>query len=1154
LSNIASGLRPGAAAKRAGSSAFLSLHDLLVYYAKTAPSRKAILTPQQKPITFGELLVRVNNAVRELRCLGIGKSDRVAVVLPNGPEAAVAMIAVAAGAVCVPLNPDFTSFECRRYFGDLRVAALLTHADMDSPSRDTVHFLGIPIIDLSPQPSEGPGAFRLVGAPKQCSGALAASGDDAFILMTSGTTSRPKMVPLTHASVCRSAHNAGATLELGPRDRLLNVLPLFHAHGLISGVLAALAAGSSVICMPGFDADAFFGWLTKFRPTWYTAVPTIHRAVLAAANRHQRSLHAGSLRVIRSASSSLPPEVLGGLETLFDVPVIETYGMTEAASQIAANPLTHRKLNSVGQATGAAIAIMDSEGRCLTAGQRGEIALRGPTITSGYDNDPAATAEAFRDGWFRTGDLGYLDQDGYIFILGRIKDVINRGGQKVAPAEVEEALVSHADVVEAVAFSIPHARLGEDVAAAVVLRPDAKVSVRRLKEFTRTHLARFKVPSLICIVPEIPKSRSGKISRSRLAAALSITLPRTHAEGGRRIVLPRSDLERELATTWSDLLEVNKIGIHDDFFALGADSLTVTQVLSRLRARFGIDFSFKDILDAPTVAKLAARVKAVDRDPGGATLSLRDTQADYALVRLSFQQQRIHVLSRLDPIGHIYHVVEVARLSGPLDSNALEESIAAICQRHEILRSTFADCAGEPKQTVAAAHPRLERLDLSPCAKRRRAAVIQWHAQEALRRPFDIEKQPPLQAQLLRLNENDYALVIRLHHIITDGWSQRLFWEEIGSLYAAAVNGASAKLPELALQYRHFAEWQFAWLRTRAAEEQRSYWRSQLKGLIELQLRTDRPRPEKWTGRGARHPIVLSRTLSRRIRSLSQAHRVTLFMTLLAAFQCLLYRYSEHDDVAVGSLIANRNQIDIERLIGMFANTIVLRTDLSGDPTFREVLRRVRHVTLDAYRNQDMPIEEILPFLDVSRSADGQALFRFMFILQNDSPRAPTLPGLSVRFVDVDPGTARVDLTLELIDADDQLHGWLEYSTDLFDAATIAQMAASLRSLLEAIVTNPEERISRLSIMSERERRRLLYDWNDTQTDIGCPGTFPQRFSTQAKRTPDAVAVSIGPTKLSYRDLECRSIAIADRLVREGVRTNDVVILFAGRSVNFRQR
>jgi amino acid adenylation domain-containing protein len=1146
--------RHGQVANDKGEGAVFScIGDLLACYRRRAPGRGAILAPGNAAVTYGMLWVRANEMVRRLRSVGIGRSDRVAVVLPNGPDAAVAMIAVAAGAVCVPLNPSFTADEWQRYFGDLRIAALLTRADLDSASRGVAHTLGIPVIDLSPPPVDGPGAFDLAGPARRhpVDGGLAAGADDAFILLTSGTAARPKLVPLTHASVCLSAHNAGAVLALGRRDRLLNVLPLFHAHGLISGLLTALAAGSSVVCTPGFEAEAVLGWLSEFRPTWYTAVPPIHRALLSAASRRDHSAERCSLRVIRSASSSLPTNVLDGLEALFGVPVIETYGMTEAASQIAANPLARRKAGSVGKAAGAEIAIMDGEGRRLPSGGRGEIALRGPTLTRGYDNDVAATEAAFRDGWFRTGDLGYLDRDGYLFIVGRIKDVINRGGQKVAPREVEDALLMHPDVIEAVAFSIPHPRLGEDVAAAVVLRPDAAISPNRLRDFTRQRLARFKVPGLIRIVPEIPKARGGKIKRAGLAAALDLALPAARVKRAGAIVPPRSQLEWQLANFWADLLEFDAIGVDQDVFALGADSLTVTQMLSRLRARFGIEISFKDIFEAPTVAALAARIQSAQEDPATGPLSPHDAPADAESVPLSFQQQRIHLLSRLDPTGCGYHVVDVARLSGPLDGDALEASIATICGRHEMLRSTFRERLGEPVQIVGKSAVRLERLDLGACRPRKRAALIQRHAQQMLCRSFDLEGQPALRAELLRLDPEDHALVISLHHLVTDGWSQRLFWEELEVLYAATLTGAPAGLPELPIQYRHFVEWQRAWLRTAAAEEQLSYWRAQLAGLTELPLRTDRPRPEAWTGRGARHPLRLSRPVSRGIRSLSRAHGVTVFMTLLGAFQCLLYRYTDHDDVAVGSLIANRNRIQTERLIGMFANTIVLRTDLSGDPDFAEVLRRVRQVTLDAYRNQDLPIEEILRVLEVTRGPDRNRLFQVMFVLQNASARAPAVPGLSAYFMDIDPGIARFDLVLELVDDGEHVGGWIEYSTDLFEAATIARMAAHLTTLLEAVIANPKERISRLTLLPPDERRRLLFDWNDTETRFGRPGTFSQRFTRQAERTPDAIAVSDGRVRLSYRELARRSAAIADRLALEGVGPDVVVVLFAERNVDF---
>ena len=472
LSKIVKKLKNKTARESARTPSFACLQDLLFHYGRNAPDRHAILAPGRLPMTYGALLLQTRDVVRGLRSVGVGRTDRVAAVLPNGPEATVAMVAVAAGAVCVPLNPGFTYDEYERYFGELHLAALLAHADPTSASRRAAHTLGIPIIEVVTRPHDGAGAFNIVGqVPRRApDDEFASSADDAFILLTSGSTSRPKTVPLTHASVCLSARNVGITLELGSRDRLLSVLPLFHGHGLISGVLAGLAAGSSVVCTPGFDATAFFGWLTEFRPTWYTAVPAIHQAILREADRHREAARRSSLRLIRSASTSLTHDVLGGLEALFGVPVIDTYGMTEAATQIAANPLQRRKPGSVGRSAGPEIAILDSEGRRLPAGKRGEIALQGPTITRGYDNDAAATASAFRNNWFRTGDLGYLDAEGYLFIVGRIKEIIHKGGQKVAPAEVEGALLSHPDVIDAAVFPVPHERLGADVAAAVVLR------------------------------------------------------------------------------------------------------------------------------------------------------------------------------------------------------------------------------------------------------------------------------------------------------------------------------------------------------------------------------------------------------------------------------------------------------------------------------------------------------------------------------------------------------------------------------------------------------------------------------------------------------------------------------------------------------------
>jgi amino acid adenylation domain-containing protein len=1139
----------GDAGRDGAAHAFACLADLIVCHGQSAPGRKAILAPGHSALTFGSLLQRVTDGVAELRRLGVGRGDRVAVVLPNGPETAVAMLAVACGAVCVPLHPGYTADEWQTYLGDLRLSALLTRPDMDTTSRGVAHSLGIPVIDLSPNPAAGRGTFGFVGpAARQADGGFADSNDDAFILLTSGTTSRAKMVPLTHAAVCRSAFNAATSLALTPRDRLLNVLPLFHAHGLISALLTALSAGSGVVCTSGFDAAAFFGWLSDFKATWYTAVPAIHRALLLQAERQQPDLTRCSLRLIRSASSSLPTDVVEKLESLFGVPMIDTYGMTEAASQIAANPLQRRKPGSVGRSAGAEIAITDDTGRRLPAGERGEIVLRGPAITRGYDGDPTANAAAFRDGWFRTGDVGYLDQDGYLFIDGRIKDLINRGGQKIAPAEVEEALLRHPDVVDAAAFSVPHQRLGEDVAAAVVLRAEATAGQRELRDFARQRLARFKVPGLIRIVPKIPKGPSGKINRSGLAAALAITSSAADAARASGAG-PRSELEQSLAAMWREFLEIPSLDADQDVFALGADSLAVTQMLLRLRARLGVALSFRDLFEAPSVAALAAFIGKAQQNSAAASLSPGEAPAD--AVPLSLQQQRIHLLSRLDPSGHMYHVLDVVRLSGPLDPDILEASLRMLCERHEVLRSTFHEQQGVPVQSVGTMLPRLERVDLAPCAKDKRAAAVERHARELRHQALDMAAGPPLRARLLHFGADDHALLIKLHHLVTDGWSQRLLWDELGAVYADGCRHSGARLPALPIQYRHFAAWQRRWLETRAAEDQLSYWRAQLDGLAELPLRGDRLRPDTPTGRGARHPFALPRSLSRRLKSLSRTHRVTLFMTLLAAFQCLLHRHTGHEDVAVGSLIANRSHVETERLIGLFANAIVLRTDFAGDPTFAELLQRVRRVTLDAYRNQDVPIDEIFRTLPVSRRSGRNTLFDVMFILQNTPPRGPAIGDLPAQVVHLDPGIARCDLVLELIEADGSLGGWLEYSTDLFDAATIARMAAQLRRLLEAVVADPHERIARLAVLPAEEHSLLLTDWTrgPAHSPHSSIGAFAARFARQAERTPDATAVSDATVHLSYRELAGGSAVMAARLTAAGVGAEVAVILLARRSV-----
>ncbi|MGJ4946786.1 amino acid adenylation domain-containing protein [Bradyrhizobium sp. HKCCYLS20291] len=1142
--------KSAAPANRTTQRQFSSLPEALTCYAGTQPDQLAILAPGRKPLSYGALWRRTTDIVTDLRGFGISSADRVAVVLPNGADAAVATVAVACGAVCVPLHAGFSSDEVRRALTDLEVAALLTSPAIESVSRSVAYAMGLPVIDVTLHPHETIGFFDLT-----CSTSRPAvrcdppqPSDDAFVLLTSGSTAQPKLVPLTQAGICHSAYCVGLTLALQPDDRLINVQPVTHAHGLFSGLLAALVSGSSVVCPNEFEATAFLDWLTTFGATWYTAVPPIHRALIAAARRRKEAVRT-SLRFIRSASSPLPISVLDELESLFGVPVIETYGMTEAASQIAANPPELRKRGSVGKSAGAAIALVDDEGRPLATGQRGEVVLRGPAITRGYTKNERATRAAFRDGWFRTGDLGYLDSDGYLFLLGRINkaDIINRGGQKVSPKEVENALMGHPDVAEARVFPIPHTRLGEDVAAAVIARPQHKIDVKKLRRFASERLARFKVPGLIRVVAAFPADDQGDIARSELAGRLSIAMPRSHIHSEGHLVPPRSETEWQLARMWADLLGLAELGVNEDVFALGADSLTITQLIARLRARFAANVTFKDIFDAPSVAALAYLIdKRQDRTRAD---RLQPAMAPDQNGPLSLQQQRIHLLGAIDPISSKYHVISGMVLSGALDHAALDASLATICWRHETLRSIFPERHGDVTQSVTTQRARLERIDLRHVPRAAGRAAVQAHMLELLRSPFEIETTPPVRIQLLELGDDHHILLVKLHHLITDGWSHRLFFSELETLYNARRQGLPCLLDEPPLQYRHYVQWQREWLATPAAAAQLSYWHKRLEGLTELPLRTDRPRPEQWSGRGARVPLRLTTKLSNRLRTFSRANHVSLFMTLLGAFQCLLARYTDHFDIAVGSLIANRSQLETERLIGMFANAIVLRTDLTGDPSFQDVLKRVRDVTLEAYRNQELPIEEILRTLRLPRSLDRNPLFRVMFILQK-AAKPLDLQGLEISTIDPDPGIARSDLVLELIDDAGALNGWLEYSTELFEPATIERMAMHFRNLLEQILACPDLPFSDLPLLSAAEERRILDGAAAAPAAVVRTNDFLARFARHVDRTPAAPAVSCGETRLSYAELAQKAGGIASRLKRLSVNRGEVVVLFAERGAD----
>jgi acyl-CoA synthetase (AMP-forming)/AMP-acid ligase II len=507
---------------------FTTLSEMIAIHAKDTPDAIAITAPSAKPLTYQDLHRLVENTVSTLNKLGVGRGDRVGIVLPNCPEMATVFVAIASGCTAAPLNMAYRADEFEFYLGDLKAKALVVASGSDTPARAVAAKLGISVLELTPHPENGAGSFTIAGpaytGKPVSNGGLAQTDDIALILHTSGTTSRPKIVPLTHKNVCASARNISATLNLKQEDRELHVMPLFHIHGLIAGVLAPMAVGSQIFCTPGFNALKFFAWMKECKPTWYTAVPTMHQTILSRAAGNMDVIKSNPLRFLRSSSSSMPTQVIAELEKIFNAPLIESYGMTEAAHQMASNPLPPGKRipGSVGIAAGPEVAIMDSDGKMLPPGEIGEVVIRGENVTLGYENNPKANAEAFVNGWFRTGDQGSLNSEGYLTLTGRLKEIINRGGEKISPLEVDEVLMDHPAVMQVVTFAMPHEKLGEDVAAAVVLREGQSLTERELRDFASTKLADFKVPRKILFMAEIPKGATGKLQRIGLAAKLGL--------------------------------------------------------------------------------------------------------------------------------------------------------------------------------------------------------------------------------------------------------------------------------------------------------------------------------------------------------------------------------------------------------------------------------------------------------------------------------------------------------------------------------------------------------------------------------------------------------------------------------------------------------
>ncbi|HEY0511142.1 MAG TPA: condensation domain-containing protein, partial [Thermoanaerobaculia bacterium] len=719
-------------------------------------------------------------------------------------------------------------------------------------------------------------------------------------------------------------------------------------------------------------------------------------------------------------------------------------------------------------------------------------------------------------------------------------------GFRIELGEIEAALGKHPSVRQAV---VGIREDGGDKRLVGYLVADEAPAVDELREFLRRSLPEYMIPSAFVTLESLPLTPSGKVDRKALPVPGEIAT-------GEGYVAPQGPVEELLAEIWAEVLRIERVGARDNFFALGGHSLLATQVVSRVRTALGIELPLQRLFAAPTVGGLARAVEEARRASRGEESPPIARVPREGDLPLSFAQERMWFLHQLEPRSSAYNLEIGVRLEGDLDTAVLARCFSEVIRRHETLRTVFTEVDGRPAQVI---HPAAEFdlpvvdlpvVDLRDLGPLERESELRRRSLAESGRPFDLARGPLLRALLLRTGEREHALILVMHHIASDGWSMALLLGDLTELYAAHAAGLPPPLPELPVQYADFAAWQRSWLTGEELSRQVEYWKHRLAGVPPLlELPADRPRPAVQSFRGARHRLSLPAALARSLEALGRREGLTPFMVLIAAFQALLGRYTSQDDVAVGTPIANRTRTEIERLIGFFANTLVFRADLSDDPAFLELARRVRGSALEAYDHQDLPFEKLVDELHPERQLSYPPVFQVMFILQNAPVPEVYLPSLRMLPLELDRGQSPVDLTLMLMESAAGWTGWLEYAADLFDAATVALWAGHLEALLRGIVEGPERRVSELPLLSESERGELLSDWNGTAVSWPRETLIHELFERQATVKPAVWAVGFGAERLSYGELEARSNRLARHLRGLGVGPEVLVGLCVERSV-----
>ncbi len=1109
-----------------------TLHDLFAARVERAPDSPALSWGEE--LSYRELDARANRLAHHLVGLGVGPEARVGVLLEHGPEMVVATLAVMkAGGCCVPVDPAYPPERVRMMLDDSAARVLVSRGVLSAPLADAgLHVVGLDRV-----------ADVLAAGPADPPRSGAAAGNLAYVFYTSGSTGRPKGVMMAHGEVVQYAVCLPGTMPLGPGDRVGQASNASFDAAVFE-IWGALLNGATLV---GIDRDVLLSTPSLGRALREQRVTHLYQTA-ALFHQHVRAqvdVYASLRQLVFGAEAVGTEGVRRMLREGRPGRVLHEYGPTEATVwctlEVVEEVAEGAATVSIGRPIPNARAyVLDVELEPVPVGVAGELCVGGAGVVRGYLGRPELTADRFVPDPFaahagtrmyRTGDRARWGADGRLEFLGRLDEQVKLRGFRIEMGEVESALAACPGVRQARAIVREDEPGDKRLVAYVVAEAGMEVSGGALREHLSARLPGYMLPSAYVVLDHLPLNANGKVDRR--------ALPAPERAAGEGYTAPRTPAEEVLAAIWAEVLHRDRVGVEDGFFDLGGHSLLATQVISRARQAFGVEVPLRALFEAPTVAALAGRIESL-RSAGGPPappIERIPREAGRALP-LSFAQQRLWLVDRLDPGNLAYNLSYALRLRGGLDTDALRASLDALVARHETLRTTFAEQGGGPVQVIHPPAPvPLPAQDLRDLPEAEREAEAERLAVGEALRPFDLARGPLLRSMLLRLAEDDHVLLFTLHHVVSDGWSMQVLVREVSELYAASVRGEEPALPELPVQYADYAVWQREWLSGEVLEAQIGFWKTQMAGAPPLlEVPTDRPRSGGQAPRAGSHGFRLAPGVARGLRELSRREGATLFMTLLAGWQSLLSRYSGQDDVVVGTPIAGRNRRETEGLIGFFVNMLALRADLGGDPTWTELLGRVRETALGAFDHQDLPFERLIDELGVERSLTHTPVFQAIFALQRPG-RGEELSLDAVRLEPFGEGerVAKFDLSLNMVDVEEEIGGTLLYRAGLFEADTAARMVGHLETLLGAMASHPQRRLSETSLLRGPERAHLLHAWNGA--DAGYTGELciHELVRAQVLRTPDAPALRFQGHSLTYAELFRRSCQLANRLRREGV-------------------